>query len=238
MEWETNSSSAMQEIPCILWNPKFHYYIHKCLPPVTVLSQISQLCPHPTTWRAILIISSHLCLGFPTGHFPSGFPNPICTSPLPKMCHVLRPGVQMISSSLCWLLHFSFTLSLFCPSMSLSTSFSDPLSLCSSHSETHQVSCPYKQECHCSPRVLVMSLLCYLGDLMELGFGGRGERQQGEQLAVLLSVISWSSGLLSFTFAVSFMSGVSHWRTLGLNVFIWVCFCKDLKSDYNNNNIY
>jgi len=27
--WEANQFSASQEIPCILWNPKIHYSIHK-----------------------------------------------------------------------------------------------------------------------------------------------------------------------------------------------------------------
>ena len=37
-------------------------------------SSIQSILPHPTSWRSVLILSSHLRLGLPNGLFLSGFP--------------------------------------------------------------------------------------------------------------------------------------------------------------------
>ena len=72
----------VNKFPRILWNPKVHYRIHKCPPPVPILCQLHPVHPpHPNS-RSILILSSHLRLGLPSGLFPSGLPNKTLYTPL------------------------------------------------------------------------------------------------------------------------------------------------------------
>ena len=57
-------------------------------------SPFQSIYPHPTSWRSILILSTHLRLGFPSGLFPSDFPTKTLYTPSP---HPYAPHAQPIS---------------------------------------------------------------------------------------------------------------------------------------------
>jgi len=80
---EANRFSASQEIPSILRNPKVHHRIHKSRHlSLSWASSIQSMLPHPTSWRSILILFSHIRLDLPSGLFPSGFPTKTLCTPL------------------------------------------------------------------------------------------------------------------------------------------------------------
>ena len=78
--WEANSSSANQEIPRILRNPKVHYHIH--ISPVPIPSYINPVHSSTPLSEFILILSYNLRLGPSSGLFPAGFPTKTLYAPL------------------------------------------------------------------------------------------------------------------------------------------------------------
>jgi hypothetical protein len=72
--WESGSRSATQEFPNIFWNPKIHYRVHLYL---LSARPIQSTTPRLISLKSILILSSHIRLGFPNGLVSSGFPTKI-----------------------------------------------------------------------------------------------------------------------------------------------------------------
>ena len=84
---EANWFAACQEIPRISRNPKVHYRTHKRPPPVCILGQPNPVHV-PTSYlpENILILSTHLRLGLPSGSFPPVSPTRPLTSPIRATC--------------------------------------------------------------------------------------------------------------------------------------------------------
>ena len=170
--WEANQFLTSQEITHILWNPEVHYRIHKCTPPVPILSQLDPV--HTSTSYFLKI---HLNFIFPS--MPRSpkwslslrfrHQNPVYASPVTHMHYMPHPshsfrfyhlnnigwGVQIIQ--LLSFLHSPVTSSLLGPNILLSTLFTNTLSLRSSLNVSDQVSHPYKT----TGKIIVLYILIF-----------------------------------------------------------------------------
>ena len=83
--WATNWFAASQEISPHFTEPEGSL-LHSqasCHLSLSWASPIQSIYPHRTSWRSILILSTHLRLDLPSGLLPSGFPSKILYTPSP-----------------------------------------------------------------------------------------------------------------------------------------------------------
>ena len=91
------SLQLVKKFPAFHGTPKFITALtsvpHRSL---SWISPIQFIHPHPTPWRSVLILSTHLRLGLPSGLLPSGFQNKILYTPLSSPIRATCPGHLII----------------------------------------------------------------------------------------------------------------------------------------------
>jgi hypothetical protein len=97
--WEANRYLVSQEIPRILWKPKVHDSIHKCPPPVPILSQLDPV--HAPTFHFVKI---HLNVVLPNAWAFQVVCFPQISPPKPCICFYCSTYVLHVPSiSLFWI---------------------------------------------------------------------------------------------------------------------------------------
>jgi hypothetical protein len=99
--WEAANCAATQELRSILWNPKVHYRVHMSPPLVPILNHINSIHTIPSYLRSILILSTHLRLGLPSGLFWLSHQYPICIPLLPYLCYMPCPSNPAWDDRIC-----------------------------------------------------------------------------------------------------------------------------------------
>jgi len=160
--WEPNRFSVSQEIPRIERNPKVSYRIHKCPPPVPILSQINPKHASPSHF---LKIHMNRALSSMRGSSKWDFSFYFLTKPLytplllptrvTRSVLILLDLISRIiftkdyislNSSSCSFLYSPVTSSLFGPNILFNILLSNTLSLSSFPSVSDQVLHPFKQK--------------------------------------------------------------------------------------------